>query len=146
MIIFWLSQDSNVTPPVCLAAFTGAAIAGTPPMKTGLYSWKIAKGLYIVPLLFAYTPFLGGTWLEIFTIFAFALLGLYAFTCALQGHMENPVALWQRGLLLGVAFFLLKPTSLLIHAIAGAGLIALFIVNFRRPPRLSINSEEAEKL
>ena len=35
MIIFWLSQDSNVTPPVCLAAFTGAAIAGTPPMATG---------------------------------------------------------------------------------------------------------------
>lgn len=30
MIIFWLSQDSNVTPPVCLTAFAAAAIAGTP--------------------------------------------------------------------------------------------------------------------
>lgn len=38
MIIFWLSQDSNVTPPFCLAAFTGAAIAGTPPMATGFQS------------------------------------------------------------------------------------------------------------
>ena len=67
MIIFWLSQDSNVTPPVCLAAFTGAAIAGTPPMATGLCSWKIAKGLYIVPLLFAYTPLIGGSWFQILT-------------------------------------------------------------------------------
>ena len=32
LIIFWLSQDSNVTPPVCLAAFTAAAISKTPPM------------------------------------------------------------------------------------------------------------------
>ena len=44
LIIFWLSQDSNVTPPVCLVAFAAAAIAGTKPMRTGLTSWKIAKG------------------------------------------------------------------------------------------------------
>ncbi|WP_372972760.1 hypothetical protein [Marinobacter sp.] len=49
MIIFWLSQDSNVTPPVCLTAFAAAAITGTPAMRTGLTAWKIAKGLYIVP-------------------------------------------------------------------------------------------------
>ncbi|MGB0732702.1 MAG: TRAP transporter permease, partial [Pontibacterium sp.] len=53
MIIFWLSQDSNVTPPVCLTAFAAAAIAKTPPMSTGFMAWKVAKGLYLVPLLFA---------------------------------------------------------------------------------------------
>ena len=35
LIVFWLSQDSNVTPPVCLASFTAAGIAGSPPMATG---------------------------------------------------------------------------------------------------------------
>ncbi|MEL6960065.1 MAG: TRAP transporter fused permease subunit, partial [Pseudomonadota bacterium] len=40
MIIFWLSQDSNVTPPVALAAFTAAAIAKAPAMATGVASWK----------------------------------------------------------------------------------------------------------
>jgi len=60
MIIFWLSQDSNVTPPVCLTAFAAAAIAGTPQMRTGFTAWKIAKGLYIVPLLFAYSPLISG--------------------------------------------------------------------------------------
>jgi TRAP-type uncharacterized transport system fused permease subunit len=60
MIIFWLSQDSNVTPPVCLTAFAAAAIAKTKPMATGVMSWKLAKGLYLMPVLFAYTNFLGG--------------------------------------------------------------------------------------
>ena len=63
MIIFWLSQDSNVTPPVCLTAFAAAAIAKTPPMATGLTAWRVAKGIYIVPLLFAYTPILSGDWI-----------------------------------------------------------------------------------
>ncbi len=132
MIIFWLSQDSNVTPPVCLAAFTAAAIAETPPMATGLRSWKIAKGLYIIPLLFAYTPLLGGSWLEILTIFIFALAGLYAFTCALQGHMENPVTLPIRLLLLLLALALLKPTAVLVQAAALSGLVLLLFVNIRR--------------
>jgi len=132
MIIFWLSQDSNVTPPVCLAAFTGAAIAGTPPMSTGLQSWKIAKGLYIVPLLFAYTPFLGGSWLEITLIFVFALFGLYAFTCALQGHMEASIGWFSRLTLLILAFLLLKPSSFLIHAAAALCFVFFFTMNIKR--------------
>ena len=132
MIIFWLSQDSNVTPPVCLAAFTAAAIAGTPPMATGLQSWKIAKALYIIPLLFAYTPFLGGSWTEILTIFIFALCGLYAFTCALQGHMENHLSWFVRILLLVLAFFLLAPSSVFIQAIAAACLVTVLIFNLKR--------------
>ena len=135
MIIFWLSQDSNVTPPVCLAAFTGAAIAGTPPMATGLRSWKIAKGLYIIPLLFAYTPLLGGSWPEIFTIFVFALAGLYAFTCALQGYMENPVGLPIRLLLLVLALALLKPSTLAIQGLALGCLLLVLVINIRKSGR-----------
>ncbi len=58
LLIFWYSQDANVTPPVCLAAYSAAGIAGSHPVRTGLESWKIAKGLYIIPLLFCYTPLL----------------------------------------------------------------------------------------
>lgn len=56
MIVYWLSQDSNITPPVCVAAYAGAAIAGSDPWKTGWTSFKYAKLLYVMPLLFAYTP------------------------------------------------------------------------------------------
>jgi len=132
LIIFWLSQDSNVTPPVCLAAFTGAAIAETPPMATGLQSWKIAKGLYIIPLLFAYTPIIGGSWYQILSIFVFALGGLYAFTCALQGHMENRVTIPGRLVLIALAFFLLKPSYFGLQAAALAVLAALLVFNLKK--------------
>lgn len=135
MIIFWLSQDSNVTPPVCLAAFTAAAIAKTPPMQTGLYSWKLAKGLYIVPILFAYTPFLGGSWVDDFTIFFFALIGLYAFAGGFQGSLENPLNSLLRILSLTLAFFLIAPWSNVIHSAAAVGFIILFIFNFRQKPK-----------
>jgi len=59
MIVFWYSQDANVTPPVSLASFAGAGVAGANPMKTAFTSWKLAKGLYIIPIIMAYRPLLG---------------------------------------------------------------------------------------
>lgn len=55
-IVYWLSQDSNITPPVCVAAYAGAAIAGSDPWKTGWTSFRFAKMLYVMPILFAFTP------------------------------------------------------------------------------------------
>jgi TRAP transporter 4TM/12TM fusion protein len=55
-IVYWLSQDSNITPPVCVAAYAGAAIAGSDPWKTGWTSFKFAKLLYVMPFLFAFNP------------------------------------------------------------------------------------------
>jgi len=134
LIIFWLSQDSNVTPPVCLAAFTAAAIAKTSPMITGFYSWKLAKGLYIVPLLFAYTPMLGGSWVDDITIFSFAFLGLYAFAGAFQGHLENKLNPLLRIVSLGLAFFLIAPWSIPVHGAAAIGLFILFFYNCKQKP------------
>jgi hypothetical protein len=56
MVVFWFSQDSNVTPPVCLAAYAAAGVAGSEPMRTGLLAWKYAKGLYLIPLLMVVHP------------------------------------------------------------------------------------------
>ncbi len=131
LIVFWLSQDSNVTPPVALAAFTGAAIAGTKPMATGFQSWKLAKGLYVVPLLFAYTPFIGGSWLDDFTIFFFALFGLYAFAAGLEGFMETKLNLPLRLATLGCAVALLWPAGWWVHLAGLLGLAALFWGNLR---------------
>ena len=131
MIIFWLSQDSNVTPPVCLTAFTAAAIAKTPPMATGLQSWKIAKGLYIVPLLFAYTPFLGGSWYVVFEIFIFALIGLYALCGALQGYLENELSWPMRIVILLLGGAMLWPLPIYAHLAAATVFIFLFSLNLK---------------
>lgn len=56
MIVYWFSQDSNITPPVCVAAYAGAAIAKADPWKTGWTAFKFAKLLYVMPFLFAFSP------------------------------------------------------------------------------------------
>ena len=123
MIIFWLSQDSNVTPPVCLCGFTAAAIAKTPPMATGLASWKIAKGLYIIPLLFAYTAILSGSLMVKMEIFTFALVGLFALACGLQGFMVSGLSVITRALLMAAGIAMLWPDMIWVH-LAGLGLFA----------------------
>lgn len=128
MLIFWYSQDANVTPPVCLAAYTAAGIAGSRPLETGLESWKLAKGLYIIPLLFIYTPILfeGPAWQVIETA-AMGLLGLYCFAVFFEGFHLGPLTWPQRLGFTGVAFCLLWP-SMVVHAVGLAGFILSVIV------------------
>jgi TRAP-type uncharacterized transport system fused permease subunit len=134
MIIFWLSQDSNVTPPVALAAFTAAAIAKSPAMATGVASWKLAKGLYIVPVLFAYTPFLSGDWGAALTVFAFGVVGIYGLSAALAGAMEGPVS-WPLRIAAGAAGLAALWPGLLVVNLAGAAIVlALLSWSIRTAP------------
>ncbi len=128
LIIFWLSQDSNVTPPVCLVSFAAAGIAGTRPIATGFTSWKIAKGLYLIPVLFAYSPLIAGGWAERIEVFAWACPGLYALAGLLQWHLERPIN-GVVAVLLAVAAGLLlwMPLPIYFHA-AGAALLAGVVV------------------
>lgn len=125
MIIFWLSQDSNVTPPVCLAAFAASSISGSRPMETGVMSWKLAKGLYIMPLLFAFTQLIDGTWPERLLISAFALAGFYAFTLTTEGFMFGPLSIHLRTASLLSTVGLFWPGN---PAINCAGLLLLILV------------------
>ena len=131
MIIFWLSQDSNVTPPVALAAFTAAAIARAPAMATGVASWKLAKGLYIVPVLFAYTPLLSGDWGAMLTVFAFAVLGIYALAAALQGCMEAPLGVVWRAVVAVAGVACLWPSDIRVQLVGAAVVVASLIINLR---------------
>jgi TRAP transporter 4TM/12TM fusion protein len=131
MIIFWLSQDSNVTPPVCLAAFAAAGIAGAAPLPTALHAWRMAKALYVVPLLFAYTPLLSGSWAERAWTALAAAAGLMALTAALHGHGLAPLRAWQRVALLAVAAVLFYPNRL-GHAAGLVVLIAAGVMSVRQ--------------
>ena len=132
LIIFWLSQDSNVTPPVCLAAFAAAGVAGTRPMATGLTSWKLSKGLYLVPLLFAYSPLITGDWLERFQEFFWACLGLYALAGLLHWHLDRPLTPVGALLLAASAILLTWAPFPIIYHIIGALLLAGVIFWQRR--------------
>ncbi|MGF2735178.1 TRAP transporter permease [Marinobacter sp. DUT-1] len=127
MIIFWLSQDSNVTPPVCLTAFAAAAIAGTPQMRTGFTAWKLAKGLYIVPLLFAYSPLITGDITEMLRVFCFALFGIYAIIAGLEGYLEHPLHPVVRLVMFPIGALMLWPHGQVMLDVAG---LVIFVVGF----------------
>lgn len=133
MIIFWLSQDSNVTPPVCLTAFAAAAIAKTPPMRTGLTAWKLAKGLYIVPLLMAYTPLIGGDTETLIRLTIFAIFGMYALVAAMEGYLEDKLSIPSRILALAASIFMLWPHfDLWLQLVGLVIFLVLFIMGNRK--------------
>ncbi len=93
MIVYWLSQDSNITPPVCIAAFAGATIAKANMWKTAFASFKFAKFLYLGPFLFGYVPAfsLDGSSMDIVKAFIYIIIGTYAYAWFMSG-------IWIRGL------------------------------------------------
>ncbi|NRF24820.1 TRAP transporter permease [Vibrio coralliilyticus] len=127
LIIFWLSQDSNVTPPVCLTAFAAATIARTPPMRTGFTAWKIAKGLYLVPLLIAYSGIVSWDTVSVLEAGGFAILGTYAFVGAMEGYLEGKIHLVMRILLVAIGFALVWPETALIVRLACCAILIAFV-------------------
>ena len=130
LIVFWFSQDSNVTPPVCLAAFAAAGLAGCQPMAAGLQAWKMAKALYVVPLLFAFTPLIDGSWGERFWVAGFAACGLAALTAALARRFTAPLIPAQSILLaaLSLPLFWPHPAANLV----GLAALAVFGILIRK--------------
>jgi TRAP transporter 4TM/12TM fusion protein len=109
LIIFWVSQDANVTPPICVAAFAAASIAGGRPMRTGFEAWKLARGLYIVPLLMAYSPLITGTLVEQLIVGGTGLIGIYGLSAGMAGWFRRRTMLFERVLLLTGGVMLIWP-------------------------------------
>lgn len=93
MIVYWLSQDSNITPPVCIAAFAGATIAKANMWRTALSAFKFAKFLYLAPFLFGYVPgfSLSGESSDIAITFALILVGTFLYSWFLSGIWIRPL-------------------------------------------------------
>ncbi len=126
MIIFWLSQDSNITPPVCLAAYAAAGIAKTSSAATAIEAIKLAKGLYIIPLLFAFTPLIDGSWSEQLIVFVFGLLGLFALASAIYGYFGRVINTLERIFLISLSLLFFYPNIL----VSIMGLLILLLWHF----------------
>ncbi|MFH1489667.1 MAG: TRAP transporter permease, partial [Pseudomonadota bacterium] len=107
MIVFWYSQDANVTPPVALESFAASGIANSSPMRTAFTSWKLAKGLYIMPVVMAYHPLLlnGPAW-EVFLTVLFTFFAISAFVFCMERYLLSPLG-WPETLLHGASAVLL---------------------------------------
>ncbi len=141
MFAFYYGVVSTITPPVALASFAAAAIAGSPPMATAVESARIGAAKYLVPFVFVYNPsllFVGPLWLTAYSTLA-ALIGVWGLSVALEG--------WLKGLLGGpvrvaagcAAIALMYPPLLplfgvpgfVVNLIAAGFMAALFVVRSR---------------
>lgn len=125
MVVYWLAQDSNITPPVCVAAYAGAAIANSDPWKTGWTAFRFAKMLYVTPLLFIYVPAIlfDGSPLEIVGAFFSAILGTIAFGAFAMGYLRRSTRIHEWLILAAATFLLYWPGFLTLPA--GCALVAL---------------------
>ena len=94
MIVYWLSQDSNITPPVCIAAFAGATIAKANMWRTAFAAFKFAKFLYLGPFLFGYVPAfsLNGSAMDIVKAFTLIIIGTWLYSYILSGIWVKQIA------------------------------------------------------
>jgi len=130
LFVFYFGIIADITPPVCSAAFTGAAIAGGDMMKTGFNATKIAIGAFIVPYMFVLSPQLVlvdvANWLDLLRIILGAILGMLSISSAVQGWLNSKISIVGRlALLLGG---LMLMDSVILHDIIGFGVISLIYV------------------
>ncbi|MGF1502965.1 MAG: TRAP transporter permease [Paracoccaceae bacterium] len=108
--VFYYAVVSAITPPVALAAYAGAAIAGAEPMRTSVTSFGIGLAAFIVPFMFAFSPglLLEAPWYEIARNVFTASIGVYALASAVQRWFFGPVGLGLRVVLLAGALLMIS--------------------------------------
>ena len=131
LVVFWYSQDSNVTPPVALAGFAGAAIAGSKPMETSVQAWKYAKGLYLIPLFMVFNEeiILGGPLPLVIWSGLIAIIALVGFAAALEGFLWRTMPLWSRALMVPGVVAIFWP-SLTVEVACVALILGLLTLNW----------------
>jgi TRAP transporter 4TM/12TM fusion protein len=111
LFVFYYACLSCITPPVALAAYAGAGIAGANPFTVGFIAMRLALVAYIVPYFFVFQPVLiwQGDLLNILWAFFTAILGCIALGSGLMGQMLGKLGILSRLLLVGGGFALIKP-------------------------------------
>ncbi len=127
--VFYFGIVADLTPPVALAAYAGAAIPQANPMKTAFTATKLAIGAFIVPYVFALNPamlFIDTTPPEVVLICITSLVGIFAVSAALEGYLLHHLPVYQRLICLVGGLLLIYPG--LVTDLIGVGLVAVVIV------------------
>ena len=133
MFIFYFGVIAQITPPVCLASFTAAGIAGGSSWKTGWKAFAFASTAFLVPFVFAYDPsiLLFGTVPQIAYSTFVVGMGAFLLATALAGYQFGAIPMWERIVIACAAVMMIIPESVsdYIGFAIGAG---FFLFNFAR--------------
>ena len=130
--VFYFGIVADLTPPVALAAYAGAAIAQANPMKTALTATKLAVAAFIVPYVFALNPamlFIDTTIPEVITICITSLVGIFGVSAALEGYFIHPMK-WYVRILSAVGGMLLIVPGLVTDTIGLVMVAAMAAVQY----------------
>ncbi|MFP4214071.1 MAG: TRAP transporter permease [Desulfohalobiaceae bacterium] len=129
LFVFYFGILADDTPPVGLAAYAGAAIARTDPIKTGIQGFTYDMRTAVLPFIFLFNTeilMISGIneegqiiWLQsipkIAWVFFAGLIAMFAFASVLQGYLVRHCHWWERLILLGVFVITFRPGLFEVH-------------------------------
>ncbi len=136
MFVLYFAIISAITPPVALAAYAGASIAGSNMMKTGVTASRLGLAAFVLPYYFVYKPaiLLDGTWSETVMALFLTMLALYLLSAGLEGWIWRRLSPAIRCLYLLAGILLVYPNPILDIAgiILGPALLVYTWLQSRR--------------
>lgn len=138
--VFYFGIVADLTPPVALAAYAGAAIAQANPMKTAFTATKLAIGAFIVPYVFALNPamlFIDTTVWEVILICITSFVGIFGVSAALEGYLLHRMSWLERLISVVGGLLLIYPgitTDVIGLALVGVVLVIQILTKKKASP------------
>lgn len=112
--VFYYGVLADITPPVAIAAYAAAGMAGADPFKTGNTAFRLALGKVMVPFVFVFSPSLllvtkGFNWPDFATAFLGCVIGITFLSAAFSGYLLATARLWERIVLAVASLLLIAP-------------------------------------
>ncbi len=131
IISFWAAGLSNVTPPVCVAAYAGASIADANPMRTGFSAMRYSVVMYLMPFVFAYYPEIlaQGTMPQLIWMGFILIAATPIMTATIEGYWNHRMPVWERLLLMVLSVMIMYPE--LITSVIALAVFAVYYFFFQ---------------
>lgn len=127
--VFYFGALSNVTPPVALASYTAAGLAGSDPTKTAITGLKLTLAGFIIPFVYTFNPVLLAQNISLTTLLtslAECIAGVIALAIGTTGYIWKEIKIWERCLFILSAILLLLPLKM--SSLYGIVLLSLLIL------------------
>ncbi len=128
MFVFYFGIIADVTPPVALAAFAGAGIAGGNALRTGVNAAKLAIAAFIIPYMFVLSPvilMIDATIPGLVVTTVTAIIGMIALSSALIGYLADNCRIYERILLIAGGLLLIDPGT--VTDLTGIAIFAIIL-------------------
>ncbi|HKM39361.1 MAG TPA: TRAP transporter fused permease subunit [bacterium] len=143
LVAFWYASTSNISPPVCMAAFAAANIAEADPYKTGFTALKYSAYVILLPITFVYTDILmlNGFSFAALVDIAFIFISIFPYAGAIVGYFMGPLKAWERVALLTSSVLLIHP-----HHLTGVmGVVVFLLMGLWQAKKFGLNDDKGLK-